>query len=155
VIVALTGTDLYRDLVGGRRSTRSLEIADRLVALQPLASAALPEAFRHKVRVIHQSVTPFVEADSEEAIAGKRRLNQRFRVCVVGHLRPVKDPFRAAMAARDLPASSRVKVIHVGGAMTDQMARLARREMKVNARYRWMGEQAGWRVRRILARSSL
>jgi glycosyltransferase involved in cell wall biosynthesis len=74
---------------------------------------------------------------------------------VIGHLRPVKDPFRAALAARLLPSSSRIRVIQVGGAMSDGMAARARAEMAKNPRYRWMGEQPRWRTRRILARSWL
>jgi hypothetical protein len=74
---------------------------------------------------------------------------------VIGHLREIKDPFRAAMAARLLPESSRVWIIHVGGAMDEKMAARARREMAVNPRYRWLGEQPHWRVRQILMRSQL
>jgi hypothetical protein len=155
IVVALTGTDLYRDLAKGGRSTSALEIADRLLALQPLASAALAESFRSKVRVIYQSVTPFGPVEVADARAAGRVKARPFRVCVVGHLRQVKDPFRTAMAARQLPASSRVKVIHIGHAMNESMATRARQEMKLNARYRWIGEQPGWRVRRELARASL
>src|SRR5215208_4185699 len=35
LIVALTGTDLYRDLRKGRKAQKSLELATRIVALQP------------------------------------------------------------------------------------------------------------------------
>src|SRR2546429_4290766 len=37
-----------------------------------------------------------------------------FRSCVIGHLRAVKDPFRAALAARSLPRSSRVRILQMG-----------------------------------------
>jgi len=74
---------------------------------------------------------------------------------VIGHLRPVKDPFRAALAARLLPPSSRIRVLHVGGAMNNEMAARARAEMEVNSRYLWLGEQPRWRTRRILTRSRL
>ena len=74
---------------------------------------------------------------------------------MIGHLRAVKDPFRTAMAARLLPDSSRVRVLQVGGAMTAAMANRARKEMSVNKRYQWLGEQPRSRVRRILEKSSL
>jgi glycosyltransferase involved in cell wall biosynthesis len=80
---------------------------------------------------------------------------RNFTVCVIGHLRPVKDPFRAALAARQLPPSSRIRVLHVGGAMSEGMAARARAEMNVNHRYLWLGEQPRWRTLRIMARSHL
>ncbi|HXG67356.1 MAG TPA: glycosyltransferase [Blastocatellia bacterium] len=73
----------------------------------------------------------------------------------MGHLRPVKDPFRAAMAARLLPPASRIRILHVGGAMAEEMAERARAEMARNPRYRWLGEQPRWRTQRILAASCL
>src|SRR5262249_27420766 len=81
--------------------------------------------------------------------------SRTFDVCVVGHLRPVKDPFRAAMASRKLPESSRIRVVHVGGAMAEKAAAWAKAEMKANPRYRWLGEQPAWRVRQTLERSRL
>jgi glycosyltransferase involved in cell wall biosynthesis len=78
-----------------------------------------------------------------------------FDVCVIGHLRPVKDPFRTAMAARLLPTSSRIRVVHVGRAMSTQQELRSRAEMRTNARYRWLGEQPPGRVLRILKQSRL
>lgn len=149
LIVALTGTDLYRDLPRSERARLSLELATRLIALQPKAFDALPEHLHAKTRVIYQSVKPF------PAIRNPQSAIRNFTVCVIGHLRDIKDPFRAAMAARLLPASSRVRIIHVGGAMNEKMAERARREMRVNPRYKWIGEQPQWRVRQILRRSQL
>ena len=149
LIVALTGTDLYRDLPKSKRAQQSLELASRLIVLQPKAFEALPERLHDKTRVIYQSVKPF------PAIRNPRVPIRNFTVCVIGHLRDIKDPFRAAMAARLLPASSRVRIIHVGGAMNEKMAERARREMEINPRYRWIGEQPQWRVRQILMRSQL
>src|SRR4029079_14387845 len=93
LIVALTGTDLYRDLRQSMRAQRSLDVATRLVALQPRALDELRPAWRKKTRIIHQSVSPFE--------AGRLRSSEKnFDVCAVGHLRRVKDPFRSAIAAR-------------------------------------------------------
>ena len=149
MIVALTGTDLYRDLQSDERTRESLELATRLIILQPQAFDALPEHLHAKTRVVYQSV------ESLPKIRNPRVPIRNFTVCVIGHLREVKDPFRAAMAARLLPAVSRVQIIHVGGAMNEKMANRARREMEVNPRYRWIGEQPQWRVRQILMRSQL
>ncbi len=149
VVVALTGTDLYRDLPRSRRARRCLEIATRIVALQPKAREPLPAAWARKVCVIRQS------CPRRAAGPGPRAARRHFDVCVIGHLRAVKDPFRAALAARRLPASSRIRILHVGAALTAGMARRARAEMNINPRYRWLGEQPRWRVRRILAHSAV
>jgi len=149
LLVALTGTDLYKDLPGSRRARQSLELATRLIALQPKASEELPSHLRQKIRVIYQSCAA--------RLPKRRGLRSRrsFDVCVIGHLRPVKDPFRAARAARRLPLSSRVRVLHLGAAMDEGMARRARAEMRVNPRYLWLGEQPRRRVQQILAGSAL
>ncbi|HEV2424100.1 MAG TPA: selenoneine biosynthesis selenosugar synthase SenB [Terriglobia bacterium] len=151
LIVALTGTDLYHDLPQSGRARKSLELATLLVALQRKVSEELEPHLHSKVRVIHQSVS-LPPGPPRFDCGGSRRT---FDVCVIGHLRPVKDPFRAALAARRLPASSRVRILHVGAAMDEAMAERARAEMKINRRYRWLGEQPRWRVRQILERSAV
>src|SRR5262245_40332158 len=149
LIVALTGTDLYRDLPKSERARQSLELAGRLIVLQPKAFDALPDHLHAKTRDVYQSVKPFPQIRNPQSAI------RNFQVCVIGHLRDVKDPFRAAMAARLLPAVSRVRIIHLGGAMNERMAERARREMEINPRYRWIGDQPQWRVRQILMRSQL
>jgi glycosyltransferase involved in cell wall biosynthesis len=78
-----------------------------------------------------------------------------FETCVLGHLRPVKDPFRAAMAARLLPASSRIRVLHIGAALSEAMAERACAESARNPRYRWLGELPRGRALRALGRCRL
>jgi hypothetical protein len=149
LLVTLTGTDLYRDLKDSKQARASLEPATRLIVLQPKALDDLPEHLHDKTRVIYQSVKPFPPLrDARSAI-------RDFPVCVIGHLRSVKDPFRAAMAARLLPPASKIRIVHVGGAMSEAMAGRARREMRINPRYEWIGEQPAWRVRQILRKSQL
>jgi putative glycosyltransferase (TIGR04348 family) len=148
VIVALTGTDLYRDLSKNQLAAKSLDIATRIVVLQPKALEELKLKWREQTRVIYQSV--------ELAVRNSQRdKSGSFDVCVVGHLRAVKDPFRAAMAARLLPSSSRVRVLQIGQAMTPAMNRRALAEVERNGRYRWLGEQSRSRILRILAQSQL
>jgi hypothetical protein len=72
---------------------------------------------------------------------------------VIGHLRDVKDPLRAAEAARLLPADSRVRIEQVGRAYTPEWATRARTEMATNPRYRWRDDVPPAAVRRLLARS--
>lgn len=147
LVVALTGTDLYRDLPRDPKAQRVIEIADRLVALQPLAARELPPRLRRKMRVIYQSV-PRVGRRA-------RRAGPFFDVCVVGHLREVKDPFLAARASRLLPASSRIRVRQAGVAIEDGMAEAARAEEARNPRYRWLGGIPRWKARRLMAESRL
>ncbi len=161
IIVALTGTDLYRDIRRNRRAQESLDISIRIVVLQPKAIEELCPSWRKKTRIIYQSV----EDKQEPTGAGRgstklstkteARTNGHFDVCVIGHLRAVKDPFRAAIASRSLPDSSRLRVLQIGGAMTHALAKRAHREMNSNERYRWLDEQPQSRVRCILSRSSL
>lgn len=150
LIVALTGTDLYRDLKTSRQAWRSLELATRIIVLQPEALKELPQELQGKARVIYQSV-----AETRHQPSVRRPQSSGFRICVVGHLRAVKDPFRAAMAARLLPASSHIQIAHIGRAMTAAMERRAQREMQINPRYQWLGELPPRQVQQMLARSDL
>jgi glycosyltransferase involved in cell wall biosynthesis len=102
---------------------------------------------RDKVRVIYQSCTP-----PPGRFAPRRDV---FEVCVMGHLRAVKDPFRTAEAARLLPSDSRVRVLHLGGVLEAGLAERVRAEMATNIRYRWLGDLSRWRALRVLARSRL
>lgn len=146
IVVALTGTDLYRDIRTYGAARRSLELADRLVVLHDGAAAELPARLRRKVHVVPQS-----------APASPRRSPLRgwFEVAVVAHLRREKDPLRAARAARELDDASRIRVVHAGAALSAQMRTAAMAEMRSNPRYRWMGELPGWKARRLIARARI
>lgn len=146
IVLALTGTDVYGN-VRSPSATRSLELADRIVVLQPLAIARLQQRHRRKATVIYQSV--------EATTTSPARCHRSFRIIVVGHLRAVKDPFRTAMAVRSLPKSSRIEVLHFGAALTDAMRRRALQEQHRNARYRWIGERPRYVVKKKLAESDL
>jgi len=147
LIVALTGTDLYRGLARDAGGGRSLELADRIVMLQRSGLTELTSSIRRKCHVIHQSSVP-IETP-------KYSSTRALRVCVVGHLRAVKDPMRCAMAVRDLPQSSKIQVDHMGKAITSAFKKAATRETRENPRYRWLGEHPHWRARQLIARSHL
>jgi putative glycosyltransferase (TIGR04348 family) len=146
LVVVLTGTDLYRDIRTDADAQRSLELATRLVVLQELGSIELPPRLRRKTKTIYQSAI---------AIAAPPRLAGSFEVVVSGHLREEKDPFRAAAAAALLPHDSRIRITHIGRALTPEMAKEAQAWMKREPRYRWLGELPHWRALRVLARSRL
>ena len=138
--VALSGTDIYRFQHSHPEETlRSMEMADALVCLHDLVYRAIPEAHRKKLHVIHQSAAPLKRARSPSV--------RTFDVCIVGHLREEKDPFRAAYATRGLPQQSRLRAIHLGKAHNDEWAAQARTEMELNPRYHWRGEVGAWQVR--------
>jgi putative glycosyltransferase (TIGR04348 family) len=144
LVLALTGTDLYRDLRTHEEARESLRVADRVIVLQPKGLEELDAASRAKTRVIFQSVHP---------VKRQRTPRSYFLVTVIGHLREEKDPFRAACALRHLPAGSRIRIVHLGGAMSAEAGREARALMKTENRYRWLGELGHAQAMRWLARS--
>jgi putative glycosyltransferase (TIGR04348 family) len=147
IVVALTGTDLYRDLGRSKRARGALAVAHRVILLQPLGLRALPPPIRRKTRVIYQS--------AQRPSCRPRPAQDAFEVAVIGHLRPVKDPMRAPMAVRRLSARSRIRVVHLGKAMTPALERRARAETKRNPRYRWLGERPRREALGRLARARL
>lgn len=142
VILAITGTDLYRD--GDTTATQtSLRLADRIVILHPLAKQELPRRCRSKAHVIYQSVNALSIARPQQP--------RVHRVLVAGHLRPVKDPFRVAMAVRSLPSDSRIQVHHYGSIIDATMRQRATTESTSNDRYQWHGEIPRGELKRRLA----
>lgn len=143
LVVALTGTDLYRDIRQDPNAQESLELATRLVVLQDMGLQELAPRLRRKTRVIYQSCAPILRGPS---------IKSCFEVIVSGHLREEKDPFRGAAALEYLPAASRIRITHIGGARDPQLAAEARRWMQRQPRYVWLGELARPRALDTLAR---
>lgn len=133
LVLALTGTDVYQDIEHDSRARQALGLAWRLVVLQPEAVRRLPEPLQAKARVIRQS------ARLPEGVAVQEPSEDTFDVAVLAHLRPVKDPLRAAEAARLLPETSRIRILHAGEALSPDMAREARAAEARSPRYRWLG----------------
>lgn len=147
LIVVLTGTDLYRDIQHDSSAQESMRLATRMVVLQEAGLSELAPAMRRKTRVVYQSTRP---------ILPRAPLKSCFEVTVSGHLREEKDPFRTAAALAYLPSESRIRVSHLGGAMSPQMEHEARAWTGLQPRrYRWLGELAHGKALRILARSRL
>lgn len=146
LVVVLTGTDLYRDIRSDRDARESMRLAARMVVLQEKGLDELSAGLRSKTRVIYQSA---------RAARAPAPLGRCFEVVVSGHLRPEKDPFRAAAALAHLPAASRIRVTHIGAAMAPDMARRARAWMRREPRYRWLGAQPHRKALRTLARGRL
>ncbi len=146
VVLQLSGTDIYHYIdIAPAATLRAMELADRLVALNDLARRVVPKRLRARLSVIHQSAQPLPSP--------RRPSRGTVVVAVIGHLRDVKDPLRAAKAARLLPADSRVRIEQVGRAYTPHWAARARAEMAANPRYFWRNDVPAAAVRRLLARS--
>jgi putative glycosyltransferase (TIGR04348 family) len=143
LVVTLTGTDLYKDLPGSAEAQRSLALADRIVVLQEAAPAALEPALRRKTRVVFQSAAPRLRRAPPA---------DRFRACVIGHLRAEKDPLRA-VAALSLLADARIQLVQIGGALDASLGKQAEAWMAREPRYRWLGALPHGRALAWLAKS--
>lgn len=144
LIVALTGTDLYRDIRHDANAQESLELATRMIVLQDMGLRELAPRLRRKTHVIYQSC---------EAIPRQPPLKSSFEIVISGHLREEKDPFCGAAALKHLPADSRIRLTHIGGARDPAFAAEAQRWMKREPRYCWLGELARPQALATLARA--
>jgi putative glycosyltransferase (TIGR04348 family) len=144
LVVALTGTDLYRDIGRYPEARESLGMAARLIVLQEEGLRELSPYLRTKTRVVHQS--------SEVKL---RQVPERscFRIAVVGHLREEKDPFRAALALRFVDRSAAIEVVQIGGSLHPEMTRQARGWAQRERRYRWLRSVPHRRAMSELAKS--
>ena len=146
LIVVLTGTDLYRDIRTDADAQASLQLAHRLVVLQARGLDELEPELRAKATVIYQSAPP---------LKPRPKPMRHFDICVVAHLREEKDPFRAAYAPAYLPPESRIRVLHVGEALSPGMAAEARRCGQAFPRWHWLGRLDHGEARQRIARSHL
>jgi putative glycosyltransferase (TIGR04348 family) len=137
LVVALTGTDVYRDIRTSAEARESLELAHRLIVLQPKAGEALAGRLRKKVRVVVQSSATTLR---HQPVKGK------FRICVIGHLREEKDPLRIVAALPHIAPA--VEVVHLGAALDPKL-----KPATGDARYRWLGSVPHARALRWLASS--
>ena len=142
-ILVLTGTDLYRDIDTFPEARASLDHAHALVVLQVAGLARLPSPLRTKARVIHQSAPALLPAP-----ACKKR---HFDVCMIGHLRPEKDP-QTFMRAAQLVADPRLRLLHIGGALDPALAAAASITERACPRYRWLGPMSRAATRQRLKR---
>jgi putative glycosyltransferase (TIGR04348 family) len=144
LLLALTGTDLYRDIRIDAEAAQSLDLADRLVVLQEAALAELTPAQRARAHVIHQSET------ARGAWRPPRRVT---RFAVIGHLREEKDPLRAALALRELADLPTLRVTMAGAALAPAWRAEVEALVRAEPRVRWLGEVPRWRALRLLRAS--
>ena len=142
LVVACTGTDIYEARVD---SQALLDRADKIIVLQDRALEDLTEKQRERARVIYQS-TP-------QLVAPPSRPTDHLRVALIANVRDVKDPLLPARAARLLPESSRVQIVHLGAGIETELSEEAKRESEENPRYEWRGHVSRLETLKLLASS--
>ncbi|NTV88563.1 MAG: TIGR04348 family glycosyltransferase [Burkholderiaceae bacterium] len=146
LLLALTGTDLYRDIHENRDAQQALDLAHRIIVLQERGVDELAAHLAAKTRVIYQSAPD---------IARQALSKNAFEVLVIGHLRAEKDPFRVALATAYLPEDSQIQVMHLGGALSEDMAETAELAQIKLPRWHWLGDVPHKTVIKRLARAHL
>ena len=64
LLLVLTGTDLYRDILTDPAAQHSLDVADMLVVLNELGAQALPERLRDRCHVVLQSASARIQCST-------------------------------------------------------------------------------------------
>jgi putative glycosyltransferase (TIGR04348 family) len=131
LLLVLTGTDLYRDIVADAQAQHSLALADTLVVLNEWGARALPAALRDRCRVILQS------CPARQPVPQKT--GRHLRALMVGHLRDEKDPRTAFEAVRRLAGRGDILFDHIGGPLDPVLAAEASTLARTHGSYRWLG----------------
>jgi putative glycosyltransferase (TIGR04348 family) len=148
LLVALTGTDLYKDIAAGDTAAlASLADADRVIVLQADAVGHVPAFARDKVGVIHQS--------ARTLLPWQGKASDRLHCVLVGHLRAEKDPATALAAWRLLPRDLPVTLTLIGGALDRSLATLAQDAAAADPRVRWLGSRPHAWTRQAIKRAHL
>ena len=146
LVLALTGTDLYRDIRSDAQAQRSLDLATRLVVLQAEGLREFPPVHAAKAMVVYQSA---------RTLRPGRRSRRHFDLALVGHMRAEKDPLTALRALRLLPAELPVRLFHVGGALDAQLAAEVAHLGARDSRYHWLGALPQAATRQMIKRCHL
>ena len=130
LVLALTGTDLYRDIDVDASAQQSLAAADLLITLNERGAQRLPPQLRAKCRVVLQSCS---------ARAPLAKTDKHLRVIAVGHLRAEKDPRTLFRAVQRLADRTDILFDHVGTALDPALGQEAAALAASNPQYRWLG----------------
>ncbi|WP_353396581.1 selenoneine biosynthesis selenosugar synthase SenB [Hydrogenophaga sp. 5NK40-0174] len=144
LVLALTGTDLYRDIHTDADAQRSLEQATRLIVLQGEGLSELPEALRAKASVVLQSST------RRQTLPKPARY---LRAVMVGHLRDEKWPQTLFEVARLLSPGEGIRIDHIGGALDPALADVALQTQAACPHYRWLGALSHGETRQRIQRA--
>ena len=149
LILALTGTDLYRDIHTDSDAQRSLQLATRLLVLQPAGLQELGTDLRRKAQVIYQSAPSLKPVSSH-----LKQVARYFDVTMIGHFREEKDPLTFMRAAAQIK-SPKVRLLHIGGALDPLLGSHAEATQGAHPHYRWLGHIPHAETRQRLKRSHL
>jgi putative glycosyltransferase (TIGR04348 family) len=130
LVLALTGTDLYRDIRTDTQAQQSLDCAERLIVLQHLGLNELKAQHRAKAHVVLQSTT------SRKTVA---KTSRHLRALMVGHLRDEKSPQTVFAAARVLQAREDIGMELIGAGLDEKLAQDATDTVAVCANFHWVG----------------
>jgi putative glycosyltransferase (TIGR04348 family) len=130
LVLALTGTDLYRDIHTDLQAQQSLDYASRLIVLQHLGLNELKPQHRAKAHVVLQSTT------SRKTVAKTAR---HLRALMVGHLRDEKSPQTLFAAARLLQERKDIGIELVGAGLDESLAQIATETVAACAIFHWSG----------------
>lgn len=144
VVLALTGTDLYRDIAVDPLAQQSLKLAHRLVVLQDMGPKSLSLEFQSKCHVIFQS-TPRRQSVT--------KTTQKLRGLMVGHLRAEKSPETYFAAARALAYRSDIFLDHIGAPLDADLGEQALQLASEVPIYRYLAEQTHAQTRARIARA--
>jgi putative glycosyltransferase (TIGR04348 family) len=146
VILALTGTDLYRDIRHDELAQRALRAAASLVLLQEAGLEELPADLRPRAQVIYQSAPALARVPAPPG--------SPFTITMVGHLRAEKDP-QCFMRAAALARAPGLRFEQIGRSLQPELAQAARDAEARGHGYAWLGELPHQAVRERLRRSCL
>ena len=144
IVLALTGTDLYRDIAVDPLAQQSLKLAHRLVVLQDMGPKSLPAEFQSKCEVVFQS-TPRRQS--------VQKTSQKLRALMVGHLRSEKSPETYFAAGRALVHQHDIVLDHIGAPLDAELGKQARQLAAEVPTYRYLGEQTHEQTRARIARA--
>lgn len=130
LLLALTGTDLHRDLLFDAGAQRTLQAADRVVVLHDVALSLLTPAVRAKARVVWPSTRPLRALPPPKA---------RLRAVQLGTLCEEHDPMPFMRAARRLADRDDIAFLQIGAASDARLEAAARRTAAECPNYRWLG----------------
>jgi putative glycosyltransferase (TIGR04348 family) len=128
LIMALTGTDLYRDILTEPQAQASLDMAGHLIVLQELGLRSLPKQHQSKTSVVFQSTT------SRKTLA---KTDKHLNAVMVGHLRYEKMPQTLFEAARLLQDETTIRITHIGAGLDEKLAQDAMNTEALCAGYTW------------------
>ena len=130
LIVALTGTDLYRDIHTSAQAQHSLAAAARLIVLQELGAQQLAPEHRSKVVTLYQST---------RLRQTRPKTSRHLNAVMVGHLRHEKLPQTLFQAALLLRHRSDIRITHIGASLDSDLGQAALDTAAQCPRYTWVG----------------